>query len=245
MHKTLLTPKEIVRFTRIADTFPLCDLQTIFKIEIKEFRECLGVDFYEYLKVNVVKYDYTSYEKNKTYNIGEYVVHNGIIYQAIVQTSSIPTTITDWTLAPKFNSECLEYLWCNYLGELLAWSVLKNRLPYISTKIEGKGLLKKFDDYSRPAEYEDLKILNYSIDRDIAITFENLDAYIKANPNCYLLYKNLDKHACCGCGCIKKEYTHLYLNGMLYCEDAAYVTCNCDNDNCIGIKKRKNRYLAA
>lgn len=245
MQQTLLQASEIIKFVSIASTFPPCDLKNIVKIEIKEFRDCLGSEFYKYLKSNLVDYSAAvNFESSTTYNEGDVVIYKGFLYKALEATNEIPVNCEKWVLAPKFNSDCLELLWCDYLGEYLSWCILKNRLPYIVIKIDGLGAQKNFSNNSKPADDKDIQHLARSIDRDISIAFENMDSFIKENPSCYLLYKGLDEHACKKCGCVKKNHIAVYTNGAVCCEPYVMMECE-ESGDCAKIKRRKNKIRVA
>lgn len=233
----------MLTFVRIDQTFPLCDIDSIYKVEKKEFRDCLGSEFYKYLKNDLEDYSTVKeFDPDKTYSEGSLAVYKGLIYKALEETNATPSDICFWKLADKFKTACINEFWCLYLGEYLSWCILKNRLPYISTQITKLGTQKKFSDYSKAATDKEVDRLGYAIDRDIAISFENLDEHIKENPSCFLLYKGLDKHGCTKCGKVKKEYIDVYIDGEVYFEK--YSVC-AGQGECRTIKSRKNRYRVA
>ena len=138
MPQTLLSKAEVRSLAKVSKY--TCDLQDIYQVEQREARLKLGIDFYNELIADLVDYSSASeWEDGTTYSAEDVVIWDGIFYQAISETDTEPTTVEFWELAPKFDKDCFNTLWCNYLGVYLALNVVKNSLMHQFVKIDRPG----------------------------------------------------------------------------------------------------------
>lgn len=189
--QTLLNQFEIIKYTGIRQDTPLCAFNLIFQIEYKEFRKCLGISFYEELKEDLITHVYTTFKSGTNYTVGQKVTFQGVIYEAINATTQAPIYATDWKEVKKFNKECFNKLWCNFLATYLAWRVLREHQPYLESLIgEEKG----------KAQY-DREIV--AIDNSANNTLNNLVFWVKSKntEGCFDKMKSIANTCCGGCGC--------------------------------------------
>ena len=209
MFNTLLTPGEIIHYTGISKDFPRCSLRTISMVEYHEFRTCLGIAFYEELKEAKIDYsDAVQYANGTAYNVDDVVSYEGILYKNIkASTGKIPKDDEYWILAPKFNKECFEELWCNYLAEYLSWRVIFDRIPFISTQIKAEGLVKIFGNTFQAAGSKDFETISKAILRSAERTWGNMNHFIKHHNDdgCFDLYKEIAVGCCSECGELNEE----------------------------------------
>lgn len=191
---TLLQPIEIVKNTGIQGDIPLCALHLIFQTEYTEFRKCLGVAFYEQLKADLTVNVYTNYKAGQTYNLGDKVSVQGIIYEALKTTTNSIAVKTDWKLVDKFQTACFNELWCMFLANYLAWRVLREHQPYLDNLV---GEIKSEEAYNRQI---------IAIDNSANKTFQNMVSWVKMNnKGCFDKMKFIANTCCGGCGCEKEE----------------------------------------
>jgi hypothetical protein len=189
--QTLLNQFEIIKYTGIRQDTALCAFNLIFQIEYKEFRKCLGIAFYEELKADLITHVYTTFKSGTNYAIGQKVTFQGVIYEAINATTQAPSYAADWKEVKKFNKECFNELWCNFLATYLAWRVLREHQPYLESLIgEEKG----------KAQY-DREIV--AIDNSANNTLNNLVFWVKSKntEGCFDKMKFIANTCCGGCGC--------------------------------------------
>lgn len=189
----MLTPTEIINFLSLGREFPPCDLKKIKQMVKHEFRTCLGYPFYEYLMSHLIDYECNKYQRNTTYQIGNVVVFDSTYKIATEETTALPSDIRYWENAPKFDKKCLEILWCEYLGEYLSWSALIPQLPFLVTKIKHGTVVQLHGEGFSSASKDGLARLERSSKQMRAITYSNMDAFIKENneEGCYDLYKGI------------------------------------------------------
>jgi len=206
--RTILRPSEVIYFTNISKEFPKCELRTIFDIEYCEFNQCLGSAFYDKLLADLVEYNCVVYDNTATYAIGDTVFSDGIIRRAIQATSGNPPSNKDyWENAPKFTTECLEKLWCDFLGPYLAWTVVNDQLPHINVKIAAAGLVKITGNGIETASKADYQSIQQSVLAKRERAFYNLDHYMKNNngDGCFDEYKGIAANCCSDCGCLEDD----------------------------------------
>lgn len=217
--KVLLTGDMIKDFTCI-DLGGLCIDSCIQSVEYNEFLLCLGMDFYEHLK-NCIKDKPKSalcYDDDTPYVVGDIFVYEGHYYETVQDGQSIsPLNTTYYTPITLFDSVCLNVLFCNFMGEYIAWSVMIDALPLIRTKLGAKGLHQINTSSKITADIKDYRIAQKSLMKNRQRAFENMDNFITRVTKvddyngCYDLYKPLGIGCCCECGC---------------------VSCGCDDDDC-------------
>lgn len=239
MKQTLLHSSEIGGLTGFQDV-PPCDLANIRLIERKAFMDCLGIDFYNYLLSQLANYDpCIHYNANDSYDSGHVVYYEGTFYEATLTNSNLPTDSRFWKLAPKFSNECLNDLWCNYLGVYLAWLVIENRLPYLLVRVAAMGAVKGSSQYSEAAERADVNMLHGAVERDCKTALDCLHNELMSDKECYALYKEKNKAACGECGHVKQEYRKEYsfLGTNINC-------CSCADKTCIEEQTEQTYYRA-
>lgn len=208
MFKTLLRPHEVVYYSGISKEFPTCDLRMLASVEEHEFNECLGAAFYDVLKEDLIDYSGTSQYNNSTvYSIGSVVIYSGIIYISTAETlGNVPTNPAFWELAPKFETECYNELWCRYLAEYLSLRVIFDRIPYIHNQIKASGVVRLKGDSFDTVDTRGLETLQKGILRSIERVFSNMDKWMRKQYDilpdlgCFDLYKGLAVSCCDKCG---------------------------------------------
>lgn len=209
--KTLLQPSDIVKFTIVSPHFPTCDLRTLYGIEFFEGLNCLGKEFYQQLLGDLNDYSAVlPYSNTQTYNTDDLVAYKGVIYVALVDalTGVIPTTVEKWDTAPRFATQCFEDLFCLFLGEYLSWVVIRNRLPFVATKITAEGVVKVMGENFAAAGDKDFHTLQKAVIAQVDRAYYNLHSYIMANETneCYKNYKSiLEADGCKGADCIEQK----------------------------------------
>lgn len=235
MLKGIITETEVVYHSGIDLDFQVCDLRTAHNVERFEFRECLGKEFYKTLQSALASYENITWKaKDEAGDIIEYekdavVVYNGIFKKALETTSAIPSDKSKWVNAPKFDDskycgQIYEQLWCDYLAEFIALSVVKAELPRFATRISKDGLIKLFGQNFQAADSKEVDRIAGWIDKKIAIVFSNMDDWLKDNNinGCFDNYKGI-ANTCCG--------------------DCGYSIENCDcDDSCVKGKITEGTY---
>lgn len=226
MLKGLITEYEIITKSGIDLDFPVCELRVASLIEVNEFNGCLGKEFYKILKSCLSDYNCKIWcpknENNETiqYELGEVVKYKGVLYVSIKsENEAIPSDREWWGFAPKFNtakkcSAAYEELWCEYLCEYLALSIVKIRLPFIRTKVSKDGIISVHGSDFQAADKHSYQELCNAVDNMIAIVFGVMDDWMKSvNSNdgdyagCFDNYKGIAISCCGDCGCDIKTCT--------------------------------------
>lgn len=207
--KSLLTPREVIFWSKVDANFPTCDLQNIFLILAKEFKDCLGKAFYDFLIENLADYtDAEHWDSDKDYVTGDTVVYEGVYYTAIENTNESPPMSSCWELAPKFTKDCLNDLWCNgFLAYYLSMLVVRDSIIPTTLNLGASGVVKRFGDKFETADYKEVSSLIKHHNNKIGQAFECLDAYLRDenDSGCFDLYKG-NAIGCCGeCGCVEKK----------------------------------------
>lgn len=242
-----LTEKEIIKFTGLDASFNLCDQSLIDRVILKEFYDCIGIDFYKEIMKGLQTYeDVKGFNTDETYNVDDVVSYNGVLYIAIEEsTGVIPSSYGCWALAPKFSRQCSEHevplgdkkgsiitktictcdyneFWCSYLGPYLGFSVLKQRIPFIHNRITNDGIVRIENENIKAASQSGYNDLRIAVDSQISMLYELMIKYAKMNNvnGCYDLMKPLNISCCKSCGV--KE-------------------CTCDDD-CETNKEEENLY---
>lgn len=233
--KTILQLADLPKFLPIDGNINICDIHQLKRIELKEFKDCLGTAFYNHLLTCLA--DYTKAKKwveDEAVVVGDVRVYKDCPYIAIADSDGvIPSNIECWKKAGVFKEKCsgvgctdcnYNEFYCDYLGVFLALSLMKQRLPYIRNKITSDGVVKiKTDDYEAvsSASYESLRI---QINSDISLTYNLMVDYMKMNNStgCYNLFKGIAVGCCGDCGCSEPS-------------------CVCEDD-CGSIKEEEDEY---
>lgn len=196
MGKSLTTPNDIVIFAGLPKDFPKCDLNRIRTVERKVFRDCIGNTLYNELLDSLADYsDAVQYKANETYTQGKNAVYNGVVYTALQDTDEPPTKKQYWEKAPRFDRECLETLWCEALGEYLAYSVLIPNLPLLLVQIRNGTMVRVAGKDMVVGDHKDLLAAISALEffRDMA--WDNLAAFVEDNntDGCYDGFKTCCK----------------------------------------------------
>ncbi len=203
IQQTILQSFEIGKFTSVKVLS--CDLRDIFTVEVNEFNVCLGSEFYQYLKDNLIVYNACAWNPTKNYVIGDLVTYNNIVYKALVDNiNKEPLTCEAiWEAQPKFSSQCLNDLWEYYLGPYLSWQIIKSKLPFIATQLTSDGLIKRHGNNFSAADNNDFITIQKAAYKQSDMTFKNLDTFIRNNPTlpCVTKYKGLMPCKCDVCKC--------------------------------------------
>jgi len=202
----IMLPDEVVNFASIAKEFPKCNIRTIKAIEFENLLECLGQKMYEAIMDDLVDYSAVILYSNTTaYVVGNIVCFDGLFYTNISDvTGTAPPNKTFWVLSPKFGTACYETLFCQFLGEWIAWLVVQERIPFWFRQFQPEGLVKKMGKTFEGVDVQDFRVVQKAVYRNVERAFENIDNYIKLNfdNTCYVDYKPLGVSGCCNtCGC--------------------------------------------
>lgn len=133
---SLITPYEVLQYSPAkGSTYPtvqFCEL--IPQIEQELARDCLGLEFYDYLVENLaeVPAGVLEYDPGQTYAIDDKVIRNGCLFVSLVNSNnSDPLKETgDWEAFPRFTVEAVNDFWRAYLRRLLALKVYMSSLIY-------------------------------------------------------------------------------------------------------------------
>lgn len=190
MRRTITTPSDIIHFASLDKDFPKCDLGRIRTVELTVFRKCVGEELYETLRNHLVDYSNvemhvhgTTYEENAVVIYG----NDNIIYTANEQTSEPPSNSLHWSKAPRFDKECLERLWCDVLGEYMAYSVLIPNAPLLLSKFKNGTIVRIAGRDIVSGNKQDLDIVIRALRNFRDMAWDNLVHYVLKNneDGCY------------------------------------------------------------
>jgi len=215
-----LLQNEIGKGYRYGKDLQSCNIDEILMVERREFRECLGIDFYKYLKAHLVDYsDAKAWNPNDTYNEGDIVKLKNCFWIACYQKDEDGFIIFDnptplgepgmsdyWKEGQKFTESCLNDLWCEgFLWKYIDLMVQIQVGSKHSMPLTARGWRKGFDKDSESLSPKDIAIRIKMLKDEAAEILTQLDEWVVENQacGCYDLYKNLDKMACKKCGCEK------------------------------------------
>lgn len=203
MAKTIINPTEVIYFSNVRLNFNPCTFREVFQIEYQEARTCLGIDFYNDLIAALADYSAApAYEAGTSYLAGEVVRFKGIYYQALVDTSELPTVATEWEPAPKFTGACADQyndFFCDFLAPYLAFTILAIRIPYVRTQATDLGIIEFSGMQYEPAEADQYQRLLHAIDRDRAMAWNNLVFHLEQDLSedpCFANYKGFEENEC-------------------------------------------------
>ena len=200
---SLLHPSEVNHYVDIDRDFPVCKLKFILAIERHAFLANLGKEFYTVLRDAKVDYSTVQEYKNDTaYAVGAKVVYKGIVYINIEASTGVPpSNYVNWELAPKFEGDCYNEFWCEYLAPYLSWLVVRDKLPVLLVQLKSEGLVKIFGNNFNAAGAKDYYIYQKHVVRKLDEAFDLLDDYcktehMKSNNNCFATYKGNEETSC-------------------------------------------------
>jgi len=201
---TLIQPFEVLRFGLIdshTDTLRFCNI--IATEEEHLFNECFGSDFYSDMLSDLQSYTYTEYEFGTSYSVGDYVLHEAVIYECIQNTSGNETVFDSafFVEAPKFSNTEYQYIWNRYLSKILSWTITSNQTIYTSVQDTKQGIVRRKGDDFDPAKISEISIIKKEYQSDIRKTINNMEAYILSNKDnsAFANYKAIQDECSKGC----------------------------------------------
>jgi hypothetical protein len=208
--QTLLNRQDVIDYAEYRDSFPPTAIKLIAEVERWEFSNRLGWDFYEQMLSDLTDLSGAVKYVSGTYAIGDIVIYNQRYYTAKANgVTSQPPTVQDWKETEKFESDCFNILWCEYLARYLSLCVIQNHKPTALLSMAAGHLVQPLsNDFQAPtkaaidADLRGIELLRVK-------AFDNLDAYIKrvmagediVLQACYDKYINLPENSTTNCGC--------------------------------------------
>ncbi len=169
----LIEEHEIVSLAKLRGTFPQCELRDITIIEWNLFENCLGHAFKKDLLANKTTHVADEYDDEKTYAIGEKAIFDQFIYEAIASTTgNRPDNIKYWKNATKFDEDLYNELWCQYLGPLIAYHVVKGGITQNSIYLSPQGAARRTGESFSPATTGEINLLIQNYDAKITMTLK-------------------------------------------------------------------------
>lgn len=150
-----------------------CSLSALKSVEIYVFQNELK-SVKEQLDSHAIVYsDIEEYDKEHVYNIGDVCSYKGVIYKATKNSENkSPHNIKYWENAPRFNKDCLEDLWCDYIAPYIAAMVVYRDPPMITELATLNGVLPS------AALIRSLTDKQASV---VDLTYMNLHSYLENN----------------------------------------------------------------
>jgi hypothetical protein len=115
----------------------------------------------------------------------------------------LPPHVDYWAEAKKFQNECLNTLWCEYLLPYLAYYVQLRELTPQQYQHTAEGYVRKAAENTVLITTEELRAVHNYQRGVVDVALKSLDAYIRANTKtctCLTLYKPLGISCCTSCG---------------------------------------------
>lgn len=187
---TLLTGEDIKHFCGLDDKFGAFEVRTIRSVEMYFFRKHLSITTYNLLLNCLVDYSaVTEWNNTTSYTVGSLCKRTGIVYKCLEAHTDKRPPNNYWELAPKFAgnqvenawSECVDKIWCEGLGETLAWAVLMARLPFINNKIQSEGVGTTVNDRFVKADLDEFKVVQGAAKTAYETALFNLQSFITEN----------------------------------------------------------------
>ena len=198
MVKTLLTTSEVLTLAKANSKIPKCSLDDIHQIEYRERRTCLGKAFYDSLLEDLIDHSGAEeYQSGQIYAADDVVLFEGIYYKAKAETSALPSKKSDWEVAPKFNTEANNELWCRFLGIYLARLVIRNSISALSTQLTAAGTVKIDGETFEAAKEDEVVRLQKWINSQVAIAKANLNDYLNENASIFSSYAGIKEDPTC------------------------------------------------
>lgn len=194
---TLITSNEVVSFSPVdAHSYVRDRCEFISTKEEKLFNNCFGWEFYVALMNDRWRYgverQYVNFQGNQAYNVGEFVLFNGTIYEVNQQTDGTqkPTRKDYFKVADKFKKSEYNFLWNRYLKKLLAFAITHTSVMYRLVKDTAKGVVKNYDEgKSRPVSLKELMHLKDEYLGDIDDIIANMEKFIGRNKEHFPNYQ--------------------------------------------------------
>jgi len=206
---TICKPSDVIQFAPVKLDFNPCTFRELYNIEIEQARKCFG-GLYDDMLAALADYSAApAYVAGTSYNAGNIVSFTAnsqrLYYEALVNTSAIPTLATDWKEAPRFTGGCAESfddLFCMYYGPYMAHTVLAMRMPYIYTRISDAGIVRYQDNNNTEADDKAYSRLQNAVFRDRDSIFKNFEAYMALDAQKEnLCFENYKGYVATSCGC--------------------------------------------
>lgn len=183
--KTLITGWEVVKYGPVHPEYPveyICD--HIKRREQTLFRSCyLGTSVYQALLADM--HDYSSvnnYDAETTYQQGQNVQYDGCVF---VSTCDNNTDAPDdgnacWEVAPKFENEANNLLWCTNLRYWLAYEICFTSIDYTTYHLAAHGATKQKQESTgqETVSSAELKGLKRKMRHDADEHLENMLAWM-------------------------------------------------------------------
>lgn len=200
MCKTIATASELVNLAPVGSKFDASFFCNFIDIEEESlFNECLGYDFWNYLKNDLNELPLAkSFKSGSAYIQNDYVINNNIIYKCL--TDGVYDNIYNSSFIPfkKFKTDINNVLWYDYLGYLLASLCVYQSVTFKTFDYTNIGLMRNKTENSDSATAKDLSIYRYSLEGRIKKIMDNLDKFLKRNFSNFKLYLgNFDNKLCC------------------------------------------------
>lgn len=204
----LFSSGEAVYWSGLRDGFSPCNLHRISTIIYKDICACFGEAFFDYLIEHLVDYSgIEEYNNEATYNPGDVVCLSGFIWQAVeaVSEGSFPTENNAcWSLAPKFDIDCLNDFWCNgSFARYLSYIVVRASVVSSTVKLTNAGaVISNGEGYQRANE-NTMRLLQAEYSSFAQAEFNALESWIYKNKTseCFECTKQIGISCCKGCGC--------------------------------------------
>ncbi len=206
MTKTLMTPSLVIEYANIKRLgFSPCTFAQLHQIEYSEARTCFGFPLWESMLAALVDYSEVLPYTSGNYAIGTLKSYNGVVYRSKLQTTAMPTVVTDWEIAPLFTGDCAtsyNSLFCNFIAPYFAHRVLARRLPYIRNLIKDNGVLEYGGENYDTTQEAQFKSLQNAINRDAAECWNNLVHHMSRtaqrdfSTTCYKGWIDYDEKEC-------------------------------------------------
>ncbi len=129
---TYTTVSDVRHHSAIARSTSECTIASIPMVERSLFFGDLAF-LKEEVEAHYIDYSNISkWDANKNYVVGDTVLYKGEYKIAIKNSiNEAPSKYTFWEDAPKFDKECLNDLWCNYVLPYIAHMVVHNDQPVL------------------------------------------------------------------------------------------------------------------
>lgn len=205
MRRTLLTPRDVIRFTNVKLDITPCNFRELYSLEYYEARTCLGIDFWGAMIAALADYSDKDEWEAGAYSEGDIVKFQGVYMIALEDTTQTPQNATAWGNAPLFEGDCAtayDDLFCDFIGPYLAYKALAKKLPYIWTQIRDTGVLVyNGGEFDTANDKEYTRLLN-AVHSDARVSLGNLkhfmDQDVQKENDCF---EDWPAYSDTSCGC--------------------------------------------
>lgn len=194
MSSTLITPSEVIDKGRFDQNFDPNLIEPF--ISIAEYRYLasheshFGKALYEALLQDIILH--SEYSSSVIYNIGDVVVFDGKYFVCITNgiTGQPPIASLNWQPTSKFNNSNNQVLWSLYLQEFIALAVQHGSTYKNAFRTTSKGIMRNEGEYSKPAEYSEVKALKDELMADLDVLREKMMTFLQENKSNYPAFKS-------------------------------------------------------